>query len=182
MVLLTPTATKPGASVSPSSFSPLSLQTLPHFSSSGCQQCLGGKLTRFGSVLCNKTEKNSASSHSAQTPAWRQHHRDQSAQEMDPACPSFSIHTLRQPQQGTREGRRAGDLPLQQFATLVLHPAVNYVPFSVTIRANGCRADGNTKWAQPSMYRGAQTMHNSYNTPNLLLIKLFDQIQAVSWN
>lgn len=45
----------------------------------------------------------------------------------------------------TREGRKARDLILQQFATLVLHPAVNYVPFNATIMANGYRADKNTK-------------------------------------
>lgn len=75
-------------------------------------------------------------------------HSDQSApsaRDMDPASHSFSIHTLRQAHQCTREGRRAREQLLQQFATLVWHPAVNYVPFSVTIRANGCRADGNTK-------------------------------------
>lgn len=35
----------------------------------------------------------------------------------------------------------SSDLILQQSATLVLHPAVNYVPFTVTITANGCRAE-----------------------------------------
>lgn len=54
----------------------------------------------------------------------------------------------------TREGSKARDLILKQFAALVLHPAVNYVPFNATIAANGYRADKNTKWAQPSTYRG----------------------------
>lgn len=54
----------------------------------------------------------------------------------------------------TQEGSKARDLILQQFAALVLHPAVNYVPFNATIMANGYRADKNTKWAQPSTHRG----------------------------
>jgi len=45
----------------------------------------------------------------------------------------------------TREGSKTQDLILQQFAALVLHPAVNYVPFKATIMANGYRADKNTK-------------------------------------
>lgn len=68
----------------PLPLSPLSHCKLPHFSSaSGCQQCLGGKFTRFGSILCTKAENHSVSPRSAQTPVWRQHHSDQSA----PKCP-----------------------------------------------------------------------------------------------
>lgn len=81
------------------------------------------------------------------------------------ASDSSLIQTLKQRgQHCTREGRKAHDLISQQFATLVLHPAVNYVPFTVTITADGCRADENTKCAQPSTYGGAETMQNSCNT------------------
>lgn len=65
--------------------------------------------------------------------------------EKNSASDSYLIQTLKQVQHCTREGRKARDLILQQFATLVLHPAANYVPFTVTIMANGCRSDGNTK-------------------------------------
>lgn len=72
MVLLTPTATKPGVAVSPSSFSPFSLPTLPHFSSaSGCQQCLGGKFTwSVSKSVCKKAENPPVSPCSAQSPVW----------------------------------------------------------------------------------------------------------------
>lgn len=85
---------------------------------------------------------------SIQTLVWKQHHADH----VSCNCPqnsasySYLIQALKKPSKHhTREGRKARDLILQQFATLVLHPAVNYVPFNATIMANGYRADKNTK-------------------------------------
>lgn len=142
MVLLTPT--KAGVSVSPSSLSPWNSATFQ------LSIWLSGVPRREVHVIWKCSVEQSwkplgvtllcSASCLEAAPQWPNCTREP-GRWIQPAA----VSSLRQLQQCTREGRRAGDLLLQQFATLVLHPAVNYVPFSVTIRANGCRADGNTK-------------------------------------